>query len=252
MPHWRKVEDELLIQLYYKIPDSKTKWLQISQEMIIKGFHNNPSRCRVRWMNYLNPLLDLSPVTHKELVLFVDKYSTFGKIWSEYLPFFPRRSYNFIKNLYPRAVRSNLILPITKWSIEEDQMLIQMIITGSTIEDIRETFSLHTSESIGKRIKELNYNMDIVDTTEMDAPRDMDAPAPRDMDAPAPRDICTEIDNPCEFISTIKDKYPESYVNFEKIVTLLARGIITKDKAISQFTEITGGDMIYMFNKFIS
>jgi hypothetical protein len=58
----------------------------------------NPRQCRERWANYINPVLDQSPLRPDEEHLLDDKVAEHGRRWQFIVSFFPRRGRNTIKN----------------------------------------------------------------------------------------------------------------------------------------------------------
>jgi myb proto-oncogene protein len=69
-------------------------WAAIARQ--IPG--RNVRQCRERWMNYVNPNLERTPLTAEEECLLEQKFAEHGARWQFIASFFPDRAKNFIKN----------------------------------------------------------------------------------------------------------------------------------------------------------
>jgi hypothetical protein len=69
-------------------------WAVIARQMPGR----NPRQCRERWMNYINPSLEHSPMTAEEERLLEEKCREYGPRWQIIVSFFPGRGKNFLKN----------------------------------------------------------------------------------------------------------------------------------------------------------
>jgi myb proto-oncogene protein len=58
----------------------------------------NARQCRERWMNYINPNLERTPLTAEEECLLEQKFAEHGTRWQLIASFFPDRGKHFIKN----------------------------------------------------------------------------------------------------------------------------------------------------------
>jgi hypothetical protein len=83
------------VQLTEVIQRSGCKnWAAVARQ--IPG--RNARQCRERWMNYINPNLERTPLTPEEECLLEQKFAEHGTRWQFIASFFPDRGKNFIKN----------------------------------------------------------------------------------------------------------------------------------------------------------
>jgi hypothetical protein len=69
--------------------------------LIAKYMDNRNSRqCRERWLNYLNPALNMRPWTDAEDALLKQKYEQLGPRWVFMMRYFPNRTDGMIKNRF--------------------------------------------------------------------------------------------------------------------------------------------------------
>jgi hypothetical protein len=69
-------------------------WVFIARQMPGR----NPRQCRERWMNYINPVLDITPLSPAEDDLLDERCAEHASRWQLIVSFLLGRSKNFIKN----------------------------------------------------------------------------------------------------------------------------------------------------------
>jgi hypothetical protein len=96
----------------------------------------NSRQCRERWLNYLNPELNVQPWTPAEDALLQAKYREIGPRWMLLVPFFPRRTDGMIKNRFQilrrKARRSQILSPVAQAVSRREVDLFDCPTDGST------------------------------------------------------------------------------------------------------------------------
>jgi hypothetical protein len=98
---WRPDEDQ---QLHALVDQYGTNWNKIASFFPDR----NARQCRNRWNNYVNPILDFSPLTPKEKALLAQKVTEFttgiGIGWHKIASFFRNRSDAYLRNIHLRNI----------------------------------------------------------------------------------------------------------------------------------------------------
>jgi hypothetical protein len=76
-------------------------WVWIASHMP----NRTARQCRERYKTYLCPELNVSPWTEAEDLLLMTKYDELGSRWTEFRPFFKKRTVNNIKNRWHTLAR---------------------------------------------------------------------------------------------------------------------------------------------------
>jgi hypothetical protein len=103
-------EDDLLqeaVEIY-----GHRDWAEVARHVP----YGTPRQCRERWMNYVNPLLQIRAWTPEEDALLDRKVAELGGNWVVIVTFFSNRSTNSVKNRFyakrmPNSLRALKITP---------------------------------------------------------------------------------------------------------------------------------------------
>ena len=112
-------EDDKLRELVKKYGENQ--WLLISSCMGTR----NSRQCKDRWHQYLSPEANLAPWTQEEEELLKRLFEQYQGKWLEILKFFPKRSYNQIKNKWKTIERKRKIAEANKFIYPIKSLKIQ-------------------------------------------------------------------------------------------------------------------------------
>uniref|UniRef100_A0A8R7QXJ1 Transcription factor MYB39 n=1 Tax=Triticum urartu TaxID=4572 RepID=A0A8R7QXJ1_TRIUA len=101
---WTPEEDRLLV-------DSISRhgvgcWRDVPKQAGLSRCHKS---CRLRWINYLRPDINLGPFTDDEEKTIIHLHSMHGNKWSAIATHLPGRTGNFIKNYWNTNLRKKLL-----------------------------------------------------------------------------------------------------------------------------------------------
>lgn len=134
-----KKEDQLLTIAAIKY--NQESWSKIAQSVPGK----TPKQCRDRWVNYLQPPLNLGPWSDSEDKLLVSLVNKYGTHWTKMKTSFPSRSTNSIKNRWYWLYKNHIKIVSADGNYSNDQ----------DPKNLNETLSNNISE---KNYTELNQN----------------------------------------------------------------------------------------------
>ena len=97
-----KEEDEILKDIING--STFISWKKVSSQLPGR----NSKQCRERWLYYLSPGLELSKWTTEEEQLLLQLINNYGTKWSQFVTYFPNRSYMNIKNRYYSHIKPKI------------------------------------------------------------------------------------------------------------------------------------------------
>lgn len=107
---WSKEEDETLLKFHSLLGDN---WAVISNLMKVRNW----KQIRDRYLNNLNPKVIQDTFSEKEDLKIFELYPSLGTKWSSYLPNFPDRTADQIKNRFNSTIKRKITF--SKISIDD-------------------------------------------------------------------------------------------------------------------------------------
>ena len=137
---WAEEEDRLLCTIINRTDECKLSWKKICLSIPWR----NAKQCRERWINNLDPNVDKSPLTRKELNILYEEFAKHGRHWRTIAKALPGRTQNFIKNYWnsnmtkcikrkrKRSQKSSKMLPTSPEKIRKVEKIDEMPIENIT------------------------------------------------------------------------------------------------------------------------
>ncbi|KAJ6229466.1 myb protein [Anaeramoeba flamelloides] len=142
---WSKTEDQLLIKAKKENPNES--WSIISQ--FVPG--RNSKQCNERYKNVLDPNINRSPFSEKEIELIMEKQKIYGNSWKKIVIYFDRRTENMIKNLWYSGKRKANRKRKKKFK-NDDQIYENKVERNNKIEIKKHIKQIQTQKSLNKKV----------------------------------------------------------------------------------------------------
>lgn len=103
--NWDKKEDEKLKGLVLTYRERHWKKIAAEMEKIFPGTGFTAKKCRERWCNSLNPLLNKTSLTEAEELFLVVYHHEYKNLWTLIAKKIPKRSNHLLKNNFSSIIR---------------------------------------------------------------------------------------------------------------------------------------------------
>nr|AGL98430.1 R2R3 MYB anthocyanin biosynthesis-related regulator [Tulipa fosteriana] len=119
---WSREEDALLSRCIEKY--GSIKWTRVPQ---LAGLSRCSKSCRLRWLNYLTPLIKRGSFEEDEDDLIIRLHNLLGNRWSLIAGRIPGRTASDIKNHWNSNLRKKLLKNNSEMKIEDDERVVKSI-----------------------------------------------------------------------------------------------------------------------------
>lgn len=146
---WTKEEDD---RLRSEVGVFKDEGRDIKWRYVARGLEGRSTKqCYNRWRNCLDPQVNRSEWTVEDDYMITTLYNQIGNHWASIAQSFPGRTNLQVKHRFRGIQRAKKRM----WSAQEDAMLLEMVQSGSSFDEVSQVLIRRTSNAVKTRYGQL-------------------------------------------------------------------------------------------------
>lgn len=126
---WSELEDNVL-RNFVEV-EKLASWEIIADKLKAKGFFRTGKQVRERYINHLDPSINMQPFKEEEDILIIKYFKVFGNKWAKIAKYLIQRSENSVKNRFHYHLKKKFLSSEAKLEINFEETLTNKIETES-------------------------------------------------------------------------------------------------------------------------